>query len=88
LPAFCPDYRIEHHGLYVADSAFVLTWTVRATLPDQTPVCSLHCTVVTVKDGLIVRLDDYCDKAQAALLREVVERMLKSRDLASTPEQA
>jgi ketosteroid isomerase-like protein len=42
---------------------------LEATLPDGRPFRLLACCVVQVKDGVITRIDEYLDPAQAAVLR-------------------
>ncbi|MFZ9871947.1 MAG: nuclear transport factor 2 family protein [Steroidobacteraceae bacterium] len=44
---------------------------LEATLPDGSPFRMLACCVVTVRDGLISRLDEYLDPAQAAPLKNL-----------------
>jgi ketosteroid isomerase-like protein len=47
---------------------FVQQHVLEATLPDGTPWKLDACVIVRVKDGRIVRLDEYLDSAQAAAL--------------------
>ena len=47
---------------------FVQQHVLEATLPDGKPWKLDACVVVRVKDGRIVRLDEYLDSAQAAAL--------------------
>ena len=44
---------------------------LEATLPDGSPFRMLACCVITVRDGLISRLDEYLDPAQAAPLKNL-----------------
>ncbi len=44
---------------------------LEASLPDGSPFRMLACCVVTVRDGLISRLDEYLDPAQAAPLKNL-----------------
>ena len=44
---------------------------LEATLPDGTAWTMPACVVVKVKDGLIVRLDEYLDSAHAAVLQTI-----------------
>lgn len=48
---------------------FVQQHILEATLPDGTPWKMDACVVVRMKDGLIVRLDEYLDSAAGAKLR-------------------
>lgn len=44
---------------------------LEATLPDGSQFRMLACCVITVRDGLISRLDEYLDPAQAAPLKNL-----------------
>ncbi len=44
---------------------------LEATLPDGRPFRMAACCVVLMKDGLITRLDEYLDPAQAAVLKDI-----------------
>lgn len=44
---------------------------LEATLPDGRPFRMAACCVVQMKDGLITRLDEYLDPAQAAVLKDI-----------------
>lgn len=44
---------------------------VEAELPDGRPFRMSACCVIKMKDGLITRLDEYLDPAQAAVLKEI-----------------
>jgi ketosteroid isomerase-like protein len=50
---------------------FVQQHVLEATLPDGTAWAMPACVVVTVKDGLITRLDEYLDSAHAAVLQTI-----------------
>jgi ketosteroid isomerase-like protein len=47
---------------------FLQQHVLEATLPDGTAWAMDACVVVRMKDGLIVRLDEYIDSAKAAEL--------------------
>jgi ketosteroid isomerase-like protein len=42
---------------------------LEAPLPDGTPFRMLACCIVTMKNGVTTRLDEYLDPAQAAPLK-------------------
>lgn len=44
---------------------------MQATLPDGRPFRMTACCVIQMKDGLITRLDEYLDPAQAAVLKDI-----------------
>ena len=44
---------------------------LEATLTDGSPFRMLACCVITMRDGLISRLDEYLDPAQAAPLKNL-----------------
>lgn len=44
---------------------------LEATLPDGRPFRLFACCVIRVQNGLITRLDEYLDPAQAAVLRDL-----------------
>jgi len=44
---------------------------VEATLADGRPFRLFACCVITVQDGVVTRLEEYVDPAQASVLREV-----------------
>jgi ketosteroid isomerase-like protein len=50
---------------------FVQQHWLEAVLPDGTDWKMPACLVVTVKDGQIVRLDEYLDSAHAAVLQTI-----------------
>jgi ketosteroid isomerase-like protein len=59
-------YRIVRREA-LADG-FFQQHVLEATLPDGTPWTLDACVIVRVEDGLIVRLDEYLDSAQTAVL--------------------
>ena len=60
-------YRLVRREV-VADGWFQ-QHVLEATLPDGKPFRMLACCIVTMKDGVITRLDEYLDPAQAAPLK-------------------
>ena len=48
---------------------FLQQHVLEATLPDGTKWAMDACCVIRMKDGLIVRLDEYIDSAQSGALR-------------------
>lgn len=65
-----PDrhYRIVRRE--ALPDGFLQQHVLEATLPDGRPFRMSACCVVQVKDGVITRLDEYLDSAEAAVLRE------------------
>ena len=59
-------YRIVRREA-LADG-FFQQHVLEASLPDGTPWTLNACVVVRIKDGKIIRLDEYLDSAQAAVL--------------------
>ncbi len=47
---------------------YVQQHILEATLPDGTPWAMPACVVIRLENGLITRLDEYLDSAQAAAL--------------------
>ena len=61
------NYRVVRRE--ALKDGFVQQHVLEATLPDGTPWKMDACVVVRMKDGLIVRLDEYLDSAAGAKLR-------------------
>jgi uncharacterized protein len=66
-----PDRRYRVLRREAIKDGFVQQHVLEATLPDGTAWAMPACVVVTVKDGLIVRLDEYLDSAHAAVLQTI-----------------
>ena len=49
---------------------FLQQHVLEATLPDGRPFKMSACCVIRMKDGVITRLDEYLDSAEAQVLRE------------------
>ena len=64
-----PDRRIRILRRDALPDGFLQQLVMEATLPDGTPWALDACVIVRIKDGLITRLDEYLDSAQAAALR-------------------
>ena len=60
-------YRVTR--LELLPDGWMQQHVLEATLPDGRPFRLLACCVVQVKDGVITRIDEYLDPAQAAVLR-------------------
>ena len=63
-----PDRRYRVIRREPLSDGFLQQQVLEATLPDGTPWAMDACVVVRMKDGLIVRLDEYIDSAKAAEL--------------------
>ncbi len=50
---------------------FVQQHVLEATLPDGRPFRMSACCVIRMKDGVITRLDEYLDSAEASVLRDI-----------------
>ena len=62
------NYRILRRE--VLPDGFLQQHVLEATLPDGRPFKMSACCVIQMKDGVISRLDEYLDSAEAAVLRE------------------
>ncbi len=64
-----PDrfYRVLYRA--AVKDGFVQQHILEATLPDGTKWKMFACVVVRIENGVIVRLDEYLDSAQAKALR-------------------
>jgi uncharacterized protein len=63
-----PDRKYRVLRLDALPDGFLQQHVLEATLPDGTPWAMDACVIVRMKDGLIVRLDEYIDSAKAAAL--------------------
>ena len=63
-----PDRKYRVIRLEALPDGFVQQHVLEATLPDGTPWAMDACVIVRMKDGLIVRLDEYIDSAKADAL--------------------
>jgi ketosteroid isomerase-like protein len=66
-----PDRRYGVLRREALKDGFMQQHVLEATLPDGTAWSLDACVIVRMKDGLIVRLDEYLDSAQAAALQTV-----------------
>ena len=66
-----PDRRYRLLRREAIKDGFMQQHVLEAVLPDGTAWAMPACVVVTVKDGLIVRLDEYLDSAHAAVLQTI-----------------
>lgn len=70
LRQLIPDFRFDDAEPHGFDGGFVIQYVVRGTLPDGSELSSPACTVGTVKDGLITRVQEYIDSAHIQKLRQ------------------
>lgn len=61
------NYRVIRRE--ALSDGFLQQHVLEATLPDGTKWAMDACCVIRMKDGLIVRLDEYIDSAQSGALR-------------------
>jgi ketosteroid isomerase-like protein len=66
-----PDRRYRVLRREALKDGFMQQHVLEATLPDGAAWSLDACVIVRMKDGLIVRLDEYLDSAQAAALQTV-----------------
>lgn len=64
-----PDRKYTVLRREALSDGFVQQHVLSATLPDGTPWDMDACVVVKIRDGKIVRLDEYLDGVQSAKLR-------------------
>jgi hypothetical protein len=64
-----PDRNYRVLNREALKSGFLQQHVLEATLPDGTKWKMSACVVVTMKDGLITRLDEYLDSAEGKALR-------------------
>lgn len=64
-----PDRKYTVLRREALPDGFVQQHVLSATLPDGTPWDMDACVVVKIRDGKIVRLDEYLDGVQSAKLR-------------------
>lgn len=61
------NYRVTRRE--ALSDGFLQQHVLEATLPDGTKWAMDACVVIRIEDGLITRLDEYLDSAQAGKLR-------------------
>ena len=66
--ATLPDRHYRVLRREALKDGFLQQHVLEATLPDGTPWKMFACVVVRMQNGLITRLDEYIDSAQAAAL--------------------
>ena len=64
-----PDRHYRVLRIEALRDGYVQQHVLEATLPDGTPWAMPACVVIKMEGGLITRLDEYLDSAQAAALR-------------------
>lgn len=69
LRQLIPDFRFDEAEPHGFDGGFVIQYVVKGTLPDGSQLDTPACTVGTVKDGLITRIQEYIDSAHLQELR-------------------
>ena len=63
-----PDRRYRVTSREALKDGFLQQHVLEATLPDGTPWRLLACVVIRIRDGKIVRLEEYLDSAQTTVL--------------------
>lgn len=66
-----PDFRAAETQLHVWEDGCALQYAFVGTLPSGAALRIPGCIVITVRDGLIARVQEYVDSAHAAALAEV-----------------
>lgn len=66
-----PDRRYRVLRREAIKDGFMQQHVLEAVLPDGTAWAMPACVVASVKDGRIVRLDEYLDSAHAAVLQTI-----------------
>ncbi|MCP3734016.1 nuclear transport factor 2 family protein [Sphingomonas sp. RP10(2022)] len=64
LKRLLPDQKLKILRRQVTDDGFIQQDLLEATLPDGTPYRLSACLVVSVRDGLITRVEEYLDSAE------------------------
>lgn len=64
LKQLLPDQKLHILRRQVTDDGFIQQDRLEATLPDGSPFRLSACLVVSVRDGLITRVEEYLDSAE------------------------
>ena len=67
-----PDRRYRLVRREVLNDGFMQQHVLEATLPDGSAWSMAACVIVRIKDGLIVRLEEYLDSAAANAMTDAV----------------
>lgn len=70
--AAVPDLAGREVRIHSWDDGFAVQYVFGGTANDGTVIRIPVCSVATVRDGLISRIEDYADTAQAAALRQAI----------------
>ena len=73
LRSAVPDFHAAETRLHVWDDGCALQYAFVGTLPSGAALRIPGCIVITVRDGLIQRVQEYVDSAHAAPLAEVFQ---------------
>ena len=73
LRAAVPNFRAAETRLHVWEDGCALQYAFVGTLPSGAALRIPGCIIVTVRDGLIARVQEYVDSAHAAALGEVFQ---------------
>ena len=68
-----PDFHAAETRLHVWDDGCALQYAFVGTLPSGAALGIPGCIIITVRDGLIQRVQEYVDSAHAAALAEVFQ---------------
>lgn len=66
-----PDRKYRIVRREALSDGFLQQHVLEATLPDGRPFKMSACCVIRMQDGVITRLDEYIDSAEAALLNGI-----------------
>ena len=73
LKAAVPDFRAAETHAHAWEGGCALQYVFVGTLPSGAALRIPACLIVTVRDGLVVRAQEYVDSAHAAALAEVFQ---------------
>lgn len=69
-----PDQKCEVVRREVLSNGFLQQDLLTATLPDGRPFSHTACVIVTLRDGLVARVEEYIDSAEMQPLAELHAR--------------
>ena len=73
LQTAVPDFRAAETHVHAWEDGCALQYVFVGTLPSGAALRIPACLIVTVRDGLVVRAQEYVDSAHAAALAEVFQ---------------
>jgi SnoaL-like domain len=85
--ALMPDYRYEDRRVLVDGEGFAVSGTMAGTLADGQKIDFPCCTVVTVEDGRIARIDAYTDKDHHLPLQKAMIELIGASMASPEPDQ-